>query len=86
MELDNVEESQFREILYDQRKECNIEFGKFIEKNYSNWAWQKTDSPALSTDLIKNNVIPEIKKGKKIIYVYLIIPLEYLNLLQLLPQ
>ena len=32
VELDAVDEPAFREILYDQRRECNVEFGKFIEK------------------------------------------------------
>jgi len=67
LELDTVEEPQFREILYDQRKECNIEFGKFVEKKYSNWIWKKSESPVLSPDLVKNYIIPEVKNGKKIV-------------------
>jgi CheY-like chemotaxis protein len=66
-ELDALAEPAFREILYDQRRECNVEFGKFIEKNYVNWTHQRDSSPVLSVDLIKKYAIPEIKTGKKIV-------------------
>jgi len=68
IELDDVEETQFRDILYDQRKECNVEFGKYIEKNYANWIWGKSDSPVLSPDLVKKYIAPELKNGKKVIF------------------
>ncbi len=68
IELDEVEESQFREILNDQKRECNVQFGKYVEKNYSDWVWGKSPAPTLSPDLIKKYVIPELKAGKKIIF------------------
>ncbi len=68
VEFDEIEETQFRDILYDQRKECNVEFGKFLEKNYSNWVWGKSSSPVLSPDLVKKYIVPELKNGKKIIF------------------
>ncbi|MFC2088841.1 response regulator [Calditrichota bacterium] len=67
LELDEVEEGQFREILYDQRKECNVEFCKYIEKNYSQWVSGKSSAPMMSTDLIQTYLIPELKSGKKIV-------------------
>jgi len=68
IELDEVEETQFRDILYDQRKECNVEFGKYLEKNYSSWIWGKSPSPVLSPDLVKKFIVPELKSGKKIVF------------------
>jgi hypothetical protein len=35
-EIDSSMEPQYREIFNDQRRECNVEFGKYIEKNYQN--------------------------------------------------
>lgn len=67
VELDSVTEPQFRDVLYDQRKECNVEFGKFIEKSYSQWVWKKSESPELSTDLVKNYIVPELQKNKKVV-------------------
>jgi DNA-binding response OmpR family regulator len=67
MELDTLAEPEFREILYDQRRECNVEFGKFIEKKYKDWIRDREISPTLSVDLVKQSVIPELKKGEKVV-------------------
>jgi CheY-like chemotaxis protein len=67
LELDSSMEPEFREILYDQRKECNVEFGKYIEQNYQNWIWNREESPVLSTDIIKKYIVPELKQGKRIV-------------------
>lgn len=69
VELDSSSDSSFREVLYDQRKECNVQFGKFIERNYGNWVQGKGERPVLSTDLVKKYVIPELKAGKKTVLV-----------------
>jgi len=68
VELDVLAEPAFREILYDHRRECNVEFGKFIEKKYKNWVWDRQESPVLSVDIVKNYLIPELKKGSKIVF------------------
>jgi len=68
VELDALTEPQFREILYDQRRECNVEFGKFIEKKYITWLADRKVSPILSVDLVKNYLIPELKQQSKIVF------------------
>ena len=68
LELDSGAEPEFRQLLSDQRRECNVEFGKYIERKYSNWVWQREDSPTLSVDLIKKYIMPHIKKGEKIVF------------------
>jgi CheY-like chemotaxis protein len=68
VELDTLTEPAFREILYDHRRECNVEFGKFIEKKYKNWTQDRLVSPQLSVDIVKNYVIPELKRGKKVFF------------------
>ncbi len=45
--------------------QCNVEFGKYIEKNYGNWIRDRGKSPVLSVDLVKKYVNPGIKKGQK---------------------
>jgi len=67
VELDALAEPAFREILYDQRRECNVEFGKYIEKNYPRWLRDRQSSPDLSVDLVKKFINPEIKSGRKIV-------------------
>lgn len=68
LELDSGSEPEFRELLYEQRRECNIEFGRYIERNYVNWIWQKDKSPTLSVDLIKNFVMPGLKRNEKVAF------------------
>ena len=65
VELDSVPVKDFREVVYNQRKECNVEFGKYIEKNYASWLEISSDRPDLSTDIIAKYVYPEVEKGKK---------------------
>lgn len=69
LELDAVGEQQMRDVIYDQRKECNVEFGKFIERNYINWINAKTDRPKLSVDIVKDYVYPEVTEGRKVVFV-----------------
>lgn len=69
VELDGVSEQQMREIIYDQRRECNVEFGKFIEKKYADWINEKSDRPTLSVDIVKQYVYPELKEGKRVVFV-----------------
>ena len=45
MELDSSSDSSFRQILFDQRKESNKEFGKFVEKNYPKWIRNTDERP-----------------------------------------
>ena len=68
LELDSSSEPEFREMLYEQRHECNVEFGKYIEKKYVNWIWQKEDAPTLSVDLIKKYVVPHLKRDEKVVF------------------
>ncbi|HTY37305.1 MAG TPA: PglZ domain-containing protein, partial [Bacteroidota bacterium] len=62
MELDEHPELGLRQTLLDQKRECNAEFGKFVEKNYRNWINQTTDKPVLSTQVVEHFVIPELDK------------------------
>jgi DNA-binding response OmpR family regulator len=68
VELDTMAEPAFREILYDHRRECNVEFGKFIEKKYKGWLDDRQESPQLSVDIVKNYLIPKLRSGTKIVF------------------
>lgn len=69
LELDEVGEPQMREVIYNQRKECNVEFGKFIEKTYLDWINENTERPKLSGDVVKEFVYPEVAQGKKVVFI-----------------
>jgi CheY-like chemotaxis protein len=69
LELRSGEEQQMREVIYDQRRECNVEFGKYIERNYPDWISRETDRPRLSVDIVKDFVYPEMLQGSKVVFV-----------------
>ncbi|MCX7875512.1 MAG: response regulator [Melioribacteraceae bacterium] len=62
-ELDEHPATELRQMLNEQKKECNQEFSKFIEKNYKNWINNLNDDvPSFSTNIIEKYVIPELIK------------------------
>lgn len=62
LEFDQHPELGLRQTLLDQKRECNAEFGRFVEKNYRGWIEQSDRRPALSTDVVEDFVIPELDK------------------------
>jgi CheY-like chemotaxis protein len=69
VELDTVADKELREIIYNQRRECNVEFGKYIERNYINWVnTDKDNRPTLSTDIVEKYVYPELAAGNKVAF------------------
>ena len=63
VELDDHPGLGLRQTLLDQKRDCNIEFGKFIEKNYEQWI-NNGDRPVLSTDIVSLYILPLIKEEK----------------------
>jgi len=63
LELDEHPELGLRQTLLDQKRECNAEFGKYIERNYPKWISQTTDRPVLSTQIVDQFVIPNSTKA-----------------------
>lgn len=69
VELDAVSDKGLREIIHNQRRECNVEFGKYIERNYLDWVNDDKDNrPTLSTDIIEKYVYPELAANKKVAF------------------
>ncbi|MFQ5864604.1 MAG: response regulator [bacterium] len=64
LETDQHRDTGLNQSLKDQEKECNVKFGKFIEKNYPSWININEDRPTLSTDLVKEYVVPLLKEDK----------------------
>ncbi len=68
IQLDEVGDRDLREVIHNQRRECNVEFGKYIEKHYQHWV-NSTERPTLSVDVIKKYLYPELAAGKKVVLV-----------------
>jgi CheY-like chemotaxis protein len=70
IELETIEDQNLIQILESQKAEANLQFGKFIERNYEDWFDEKSDKPILSHKLFGEFVAPEIrKKDKPILFI-----------------
>jgi len=59
-----------REIFYNQKKEANAAFGKFISKNYEKWvASAAADAPIMSHQLLQFKVIPHIEQDVPLFFI-----------------
>ena len=67
IEVDSHSGLELRQTLNDQRRECNAEFAKFIEKEYPQWL-RGDDRPLLSVDVVKEFVLPHITDRKKTVF------------------
>ncbi|HTY10717.1 MAG TPA: bifunctional response regulator/alkaline phosphatase family protein [Bacteroidota bacterium] len=68
MELDLHPTLGLHQMLNDQKRECNAEFSKFIERNYPDWLQQKGKAPALSVDVVDRYLIPRLNEGKSVFF------------------
>ena len=69
LELENIDDSGMFEILESQKNEANIQFCKFIEKNYPDWFNVNGDAPTMSHTLFKKKVLPVIETQKTLFVV-----------------
>ncbi len=69
LELEDIEDNSMIEILESQKTEANIQFCKFIEKNYASWFDGDDEAPVMSHTLFREKVIPEIKNTPTLLVV-----------------
>ncbi len=62
IQLEDIEDIGMFEILESQKNEANVQFGKFIDKNYASWFEPHTDAPIMSHTLFKEKIAPELSK------------------------
>ncbi len=67
IELDRHDELGLRQTLADQRRECNAEFGRFIEKKYVRWL-AGDEAPPLSVDVVRNFLMPHLGRDKNVVF------------------
>ena len=66
VELDHYPDLGLKHTLYDQKRDCNAEFGRFIENHYMEWL-MGDDRPPLSVDIVPKFVLPSVQGGKQTI-------------------
>ncbi len=62
-----------RQVLDDQYREANREFGRFVENNYRDWIASVSEPagehrPVLSHEVVSKFVLPQMGKGKPVIF------------------
>jgi CheY-like chemotaxis protein len=68
LEFDRNTELGLKQTLLDQLRECNLAFGKYIERNYRDWVEQSTARPTLSLEVVDRFVLPELQPEKSVIF------------------
>jgi CheY-like chemotaxis protein len=60
LQLETIEDAGMTAILESQKTEANVQFGKFIERNYKDWFQRNTNAPLMSHTIFKEKVVPEL--------------------------
>ncbi|HEY2580650.1 MAG TPA: bifunctional response regulator/alkaline phosphatase family protein, partial [Mucilaginibacter sp.] len=76
LELEQLEDAGMHEILTMQKSEANVQFCKFVERNYLNWLKVPEAGPIISPQLFKKKVFPKLD-GKGPLFFILIDNLRY---------
>jgi len=69
LQLEDIEDVGMTEILESQKTEANLQFAKFIDKNYESWFEHNSDAPTMSHTLFKNRVVPELSKDQPTLFI-----------------
>lgn len=74
LEFDSHPGIGLRQSLYEQKRECNQEFSKFIEKNYERWVKNPyaDDVPTLTTQIVEKFLIPNILNAKGPVFFFVL--------------
>ena len=70
LEMKKSDSPEMQEVFQSQKAEANIEFFKFISRNYASWINPKNgDAPIMSHNLMKYKVLPHLEKGKPLFFI-----------------
>ena len=69
IEISRIGDDGLRQMIEAQRKECNHEFGRFVEHSYRMWVASEEDSPPLSVDVVPERVAPLLEQGKQVFFI-----------------
>ncbi len=74
IELDTHPEIGLRQSLYEQKREANKEFSKFIENNYKKWlsSMGEADTPKLTPEITSKYVLPHLEDDKTSVFYFVI--------------
>ncbi len=66
IELTDSDDASIKEVLEYQKNEANVEFGKFVKRNYASWIGSRDSStPIMSHTLMREKILPVVEAGSK---------------------
>jgi CheY-like chemotaxis protein len=68
LEIDRFGDTDLRQTHQGQRRECNIEFGKYVENVYLSWL-NRQDPPPLSVDVATTHLFPPLTQKKRTVFI-----------------
>lgn len=68
LELDAHQGLGLQQTLTDQFRDCNLAFGKYVEKHYRSWVEQSSNRPVLSHEVVDRYVVPELQAGRSVVF------------------
>ncbi len=66
IEIDDHPELGLRQTVLDQKRECNVEFAKFVERKYPDWISMEERPVPLSPDVLGRFVVPELDDARSV--------------------
>jgi len=76
LSLEKLEDAGMHEVLTLQKAEANMQFSKFLEKNYLGWMKEPESGPVMSHQLFRKKVFPSLQEDKPTFF-FLIDNLRY---------
>lgn len=77
LELDKTGDSGMYDVLTMQKNEANVQFAKFIAKNYLQWLKDEEKAPVMSHTLFRKKILPVIESTSDPVFFILIDNLRY---------
>lgn len=77
LELDKTGDSGMYDVLTMQKNEANVQFSKFISKNYVQWLKDDEKAPVMSHTLFRKKILPVIESTADPVFFILIDNLRY---------
>lgn len=69
LSLEKLEDAGMHEILTMQKAEANVQFSKFIEKNYLSWIKNPDEGPVMSHQLLRRKLFPSLEASKPTFFI-----------------
>ncbi|MGB5032936.1 MAG: response regulator [Saprospiraceae bacterium] len=71
LKLDQGKDPQIQDILFQQKKEANVEFSKFILNHYASWFKPNANAPIMSHQVMYEKVLKDVKDDVPTVFLLL---------------